>query len=67
MERGQVMSNGFPTEICIYCEECKSYQIATLSGEHGIYFVYECSNCGFHMLIPKGEAHRFTDFTLCGK
>ena len=54
-----------PFEICIHCPECKKYVKATLVGEHKPYWVYECSECGYHLLVVKAEVWRFEDFTPC--
>jgi len=54
-----------PREICAYDPEAKKYVIFELAGEHGPYWVYESTETGYHLLIPKGEVWRFTDFRLC--
>ena len=56
-----------PVEICIWNPEINDYDRAKLVGEHGPYWVYECVSTGYHILVPKGEVWRFTDFEKCEK
>ena len=56
---------GFPIQICAWCPECNKHTVHKIVGEHGPYLVYECVECGRHLLIPKGDAFKFTDFGPC--
>ncbi len=56
-----------PVEICAWDPELGRHTIFTLAGEHGPYFVYESTETGYHILIPKGEVWRFTDMRPCQK
>jgi len=55
-----------PIKICAWDPHIDRHVLFELAGEHGPYWVYESTETGYHLLIPKGEVWRFTDMTPCG-
>lgn len=57
----------YPLRICFPCEECGKWTLHELTGEHGPYVMYMCTECGKYHLVHKAIVWNYVDMSLCGR